>query len=1329
MSNAAQMDTLKIVTNPPALEQRKASEKQQRATCAHLQPRKHPRSHSSVCEEDVATITSSEQNQKLQITTASKGGELKRYLPFKDTLTPKKAKKEQNINTQHATKISTSTKQSVNSERKLKGVSNKNVSSKAQQANIILGNDEAQFNDMPLGVNNGTAQDPPHGNTDRMIDATGILHHISHRQRDFPKLRSVLHIDYFRFVNVDKIQSFREAVNAVHSALQTLLDGIKANISPGDFVQLRLTGGNSLDHVFSSKHSTTNLKAEVFLNSAAKTLQSNEEGLRGATLKLTATILKNRRGGVKRHLKSIAYSQIIKQKRQWLYDFNNYNSNLCLAASISALIADSDISDAIIMARATQLFKDLSIPHDQLVSFDDIAKFEKHLGINIKVLYHNQDKWQYFHTKLNQTGKNVYILHHDNHYYGIKNVKGFLGEAYFCQQCSSVFHHKNNHSCKYFCKACQKDNCMESADDQPKCPKCRIFCRSSECFEEHKRLASDNKIFCKAKTFCDSCMRYVGSEIDHECRNPVCNVCGVSLDRYASHQCYMPPYIAPEKTDKYIFYDYRCQMEKDVCVPNFVCCSTLHGDITWEFEGKRCLQKFVQLFTNGKFHGFTFIAHDGDRYDARFVVQALIKEKLQVKLSTRGPRLFCMILPDLNIRFIDFLNFLPVNFGNLPTAMGFPVLMGYFPHSFNTETNQTYVGPLPPMEFYDVAFMTPGDREVFTVWYKKHKNTTFNLKSELSSHCSQAVEVLRKACERYRDLVMEMSKKQVTTYCNRRERNVEVVECVDPFQLISLPSVCMAMYRFNFLSKETIAVLPGDNYHKTQKRTSSPAIQWLLYVTHTENITIRHALSGGEKQVGKYSLDGYARVSGQEIAFEYLPCTDYGCQLCRKKIDCSDAPKSHYSQTYQTFRVKKQYLLRCGFTVRAICENQWNEMLENKRKLQDFLRKKQLPTQLDPWDALYGGRTNTTKLYHKVTQGETIHHYHITSLYPFVNQTKTYPMGHPEIIFENIGPIGKYFGIAKVKIYPPRGLLFPVLPIKINKKLVFTLCYSCAANPPKRLCSHKDEERSLTGTWCTIELQMALEKGYRIGHIYEIWNFPNTADELFASYIKLHRRDHGEALDYPSWCANDDKKSQCIDTVLEKEGIQLRADNIKADAAKRQISDLFINSLWGTFGQRSDFQKTNIVTDPDELFRYVFQPSYEVSEISFIDEETAAINWKFTKGHNKPSKNANVFIASFTMAYARLELYRLLDRLQERCLYHDVDSVIFVSKDGEWNPPLGDRFGEFSSKVPLGTHITEFAAIEPNTYGCRLSTGKAILKIKGMTLDLEHAQEIFFEKI
>ncbi|XP_041441312.1 probable DNA polymerase [Xenopus laevis] len=225
----------------------------------------------------------------------------------------------------------------------------------------------------------------------------------------------------------------------------------------------------------------------------------------------------------------------------------------------------------------------------------------------------------------------------------------------------------------------------------------------------------------------------------------------------------MQPYNPKQMTDKYIFYDFECMQETGVHVPNYIFATTLYGPNSWEFNGKTCTQDFVRFFTNGKFLGYTFIAHNAGRYDAYFVVQELIKEKFKIEVVNQGGRLMCVSLKDLKMRFIDSLNFMPMKLSKMPEAMGFSGSKGHFPHFFNTEENQNYIGPMPDIRYYGVDYMMPGEKKEFVEWYQNHKNDTFHFQAELKAYCKQDVEVLRRACECYRDTMMDMTKKNSQT--------------------------------------------------------------------------------------------------------------------------------------------------------------------------------------------------------------------------------------------------------------------------------------------------------------------------------------------------------------------------------------------------------------------------------------------------------------------------------------------------------------------------------------------------------------------------------------
>ena len=115
-----------------------------------------------------------------------------------------------------------------------------------------------------------------------------------------------------------------------------------------------------------------------------------------------------------------------------------------------------------------------------------------------------------------------------------------------------------------------------------------------------------------------------------------------------------------------------------------------------------------------------------------------------------------------------------------------------------------------------------------------------------------------------------------------------------------------------------------------------------------------------------------------------------------------------------------------------------------------------------------------------------------TSLYPWVNKYCQYPVGHHKVITKDFWDIKDYFGIAKVKILPPRELYHQVLPYRSNGKLKFALCRTCANTANQNPCTCSEEERVLTGTWCTPEIQTALRLGYTLKKIYEVYHWEET---------------------------------------------------------------------------------------------------------------------------------------------------------------------------------------------------------------------------------------------
>ena len=148
--------------------------------------------------------------------------------------------------------------------------------------------------------------------------------------------------------------------------------------------------------------------------------------------------------------------------------------------------------------------------------------------------------------------------------------------------------------------------------------------------------------------------------------------------------------------------------------------------------------------------------------------------------------------------------------------------------------------------------------------------------------------------------------------------------------------------------------------------------------------------------------------------------------------------------------------------------------------------------------------------------------------------------------------------------------------------------------------------------------------------------------------------------------------------------------------------------------------KTKQVTEPKELFAYLQSDEYEVSDAYMVNDETVEVQYKEKEGFIEQNDKTNIVIAAFTTAYARLKLYDLLDLLQERVLYYDTDSVIYVHEPGKPDPPLGD----LTDELDAGDYITTFISGGPKNYAYLTNNGKAETKIRGITLNYDATKKI-----
>ena len=183
----------------------------------------------------------------------------------------------------------------------------------------------------------------------------------------------------------------------------------------------------------------------------------------------------------------------------------------------------------------------------------------------------------------------------------------------------------------------------------------------------------------------------------------------------------------------------------------------------------------------------------------------------------------------------------------------------------------------------------------------------------------------------------------------------------------------------------------------------------------------------------------------------------------------------------------------------------------------------------------------------------------------------------------------------------------------------------------------------------------------------------------------------------------------------------------------RAIAKIMLNSLWGKLAQQENMTKTEYFSEPSKFFDLVTNPNKIVKNVDICRENLLLVNWEDTESNVEPHACSNVIVAAFVTAQARLKLYEPLEKLNERVLSFDTDSIIYHHKPHLWNPTIvNNRLGEWTDEVP-NARIVKFVGMGPKNYGYEFvdkdGNRRSTCKVKGLTLDYNTSQVIHFDRM
>jgi G:T-mismatch repair DNA endonuclease (very short patch repair protein) len=943
------------------------------------------------------------------------------------------------------------------------------------------------------------------------------------------------------------------------------------------------------------------------------------------------------------------------------------------------------------------------------------------------------------------------------------------------------------------------------------CDACNCLFPTTDCYDYHKVTVCDEQWKCQGacnvkyilnKEFLELVkdlkvdLKTAGEEIEsidkhsfeekrelikyhHVCFAVRCNNCGVREPR-EKHRCFILPKQISTKKTQYFWYDFESEqietsfqaegVEKVVSsrrhVVNHAQVIDEEADETHQFWSedindngcKTALDLFMEWVIQPKHKDAIFIAHNAKGYDCILIREYLLKRGIKPEcISPSGKIIQMTISKGYNIRFIDSLCFFGTALKKLPKMFGFEDLVkGHFPHNHNTKANlQKGSGPFPPLEDFEPRKMKKEDMDELIIWHQKeapkHNDTSYKYVEELSKYCRSDVLVLRRACQEFRKIILQLTDNKI-----------------EPFQCCTVASLAMLIYRNQCMPLNKIAVLQNDKMAKDAY--SAKSIEWLEYIAKEEGYEIKHMENSitGEvriKNIGK--VDGFAMKDGWERdeqtrvmkkktikhVFEFNGCYWHGCPKHQDPKGRIRTTGMFMEQALRLTERKEKRLERDGFIVHSMWECEWDEFKKDNI-VQDKKSALGNPGLFNPRDAFFGGRTEAVKVYHEVKENEKILYYDIRSLYPTIMSYGVYPIGHPIIYRKNDindNDISSYRGVIYCDVMPPTNLYHPLLPSHINGKNVFTLCRKCAEDVNQKPCKHVKNGRVIRGGWTHFEIQKAITSGYKVLEVHEVHHFERfacgaydsnrtedtvevlpsvyyepqaTEDGLFSEYIKLFFKIKTESEKWP--VINELE----IEAIEKKEGISIDRTKLTKDGnpGLRSVAKMFLNSLWGKYGERSNFTTIKYIDDPAEWFRMIRDPNIAITDVKEINKDIFEVSSKAEAETIADKFTSNIYLAIFTTSMARLKLYEALEALDERVLYCDTDSVVFVAEKGK----TGEDYGLTNSKYFLGDwadelggdYINIFATAGPKNYAYITSKGKTICKIKGFTLNVENSEKL-----
>jgi hypothetical protein len=411
--------------------------------------------------------------------------------------------------------------------------------------------------------------------------------------------------------------------------------------------------------------------------------------------------------------------------------------------------------------------------------------------------------------------------------------------------------------------------------------------------------------------------------------------------------------------------------------------------------------------------------------------------------------------------------------------------------------------------------------------------------------------------------------------------------------------------------------------------------------------------------------------------------------------------------------------------------------------------------------ALRGGRTGIGRVLtelspEQIARGCTIKYFDVVSLYPYHQIAHNFPVGTPTIhIFDDAytlcrGHTGTLKSVCECKfsnrVYSETCKFMKIkyehrqwTQEEILNNPNFHGFVVATVQPPTNmihpLLIHYDEDEKKCHATCeklveqaftSAEFVLALRNGYTLEKLHRYDEY-KMAPPLWEDFVKqmyifklVNSRSAPEGQELAEMIEEYDMLFDMGDDIAAIPKEQWGKNPAKKSAAKTGL-----NSGWGKHAQRPQLEQS-IVID------YTNQESYNEQQALFANALTDRTKikqfiplgpdkfmYKFlNQGLNEALNLRNSYLpaACFVPSYGRIQLWEQLNKLGDRVIMYDTDSVIFIHDPNEYNPVASKVWGGWEEEDISVKGITGVVCLCPKSYAIRCADpAYNVVKLKGLS--------------